>query len=212
MMQVLSRDKKREKGVPTGMSPGAVVTRTLAQALPPWWSLLISGTGWILVSLIVLRFDYASVFSISLLFGFVALAAGTYELGMTALTRGWWRVLSALLGLIYIAAGVVAFIRPGGTFQALAAVFSFFLVFAGASDIGRSISLRRLTEAWWVQLIGGIIEVALGFWAAGYWGRSAILLVAWVAAYAVVRGVKEVAFGFQLRELQHHGALQHRGA
>ena len=208
MMQLLSKDKKREEPLSAPMSPGAAVTRAVARALPPWWSLLITGTAWMLVSLIVLRFDYRSVFSISLLFGFVALAAGIYEFGMTALTRGWWRVLSALLGVIYVAAGVAAFVRPGGTFAALAAVFSFFLVFAGAADIGQSISLRRLTEAWWLQLIGGIIEVALGFWAAGYWGRSAVLLVAWVAAYAVIRGVREIALAFQVRELQHHGELQ----
>jgi uncharacterized membrane protein HdeD (DUF308 family) len=49
----------------------------------------------------------------------------------------------------------------------------------------------------------GIIELALGFWAAGYWSRSAILLVAWVAAFAVIRGVTNIVLAFRLRELQH---------
>jgi uncharacterized membrane protein HdeD (DUF308 family) len=46
---------------------------------------------------------------------------------------------------------------------------------AGAFDIIMSIAYRKETEIWWLQLIGGIIELALGFWAAGYYGRSAIL-------------------------------------
>ena len=46
-------------------------------------------------------------------------------------------------------------------------------------------------------------ELALGFWAAGYWGRNAILLVAWVAALAVIRGVTNIVLAFRLRELQH---------
>jgi hypothetical protein len=44
------------------------------------------------VSLIVLRFDYTSVFSIALLFGLVPFAAGFVEIGMTFLARGWWKL------------------------------------------------------------------------------------------------------------------------
>jgi len=97
----------------------------------------------------------------------------------------------------------VAFIHPGNTFAALAAVFSFFLVFAGTFDIVIAISTRREIEVWWLQLVGGIIELALGFWAAGYYGRSSVLLVAWVAAFAIIRGVRDIVFAFRVRELQH---------
>jgi hypothetical protein len=42
--------------------------RMLARrVLPPWWLFLITGIGWMLVSLILLRFDYTSVSAISLL-------------------------------------------------------------------------------------------------------------------------------------------------
>jgi uncharacterized membrane protein HdeD (DUF308 family) len=66
-----------------------------------------------------------------------------------------------------------------------------------------AISARREIEVWWLQLVGGIIELSLGFWAAGYYGRSAILLVAWVAAFALIRGVRDIVLAFRVRELQH---------
>jgi uncharacterized membrane protein HdeD (DUF308 family) len=157
--------------------------RTLARALPPWWLFLITGVGWTLVGLILLRFDYTSVSAIAVLFGVVAIAAGLLEIGVTMLAAGWWKVLHAVLALIFIIAGIVAFVHPGDTFVALAAVMSFFLIFAGTFDIIVSISIRHEMEVWWLQLIGGIIELALGFWAAGYYGRSAVLLIAWVAAF-----------------------------
>ena len=178
------------------LSPFDMGRRTLARALPPWWLFLITGIAWMVVSLIVLRFDYTSVSSIALLFGFVALAAGVAEIGMMFLAQGWWKVLKA----------IVAFVHPGNTFAALAAVFSFVLVFAGAFDIIYAISARRENDAWWLQLVGGIIELALGLWAAGYWGRSAILLVAWVAAFALIRGVRDIVLAFQVREIQHGAA------
>jgi uncharacterized membrane protein HdeD (DUF308 family) len=87
-----------------------------------------------------------------------------------------------------------------------AGVFSFFLVFAGAFDVIYAFSAWRVNDAWWLQLIGGIIELALGFWAAGYYGRSALLLVAWVAAFALIRGVRDIVLAFQVREIQHGAA------
>jgi uncharacterized membrane protein HdeD (DUF308 family) len=171
--------------------------------IPPWWLMLITGIAWTVLAVVLLRFDYTSVYSISLLFGFLALGAGILEIGVTFLASGWWKLLYAILAIVYIAAGVVAFIHPGDTFEALAAVFSFILVFAGTFDIIQSIASRKLIEVWWVQLIGGIILLALGFWAAGYYGRSAVLLVAWAAAFAVVQGVRNIVIAFRIRELQH---------
>jgi uncharacterized membrane protein HdeD (DUF308 family) len=184
------------------MITAATGERMLARALPPWWLLLITGIGWILVAIILLRFDYTSVSAISILFGVVAIAAGVMEIVALFLAAGWWKLLNGILAVVFIAAGVVAFIHPGDTFLALAAVFSFFLVFAGTFDIIVSISARHEIEVWWLQLVGGIIELALGFWAAGYYGRSAVLLVAWVAAFAVIRGVRDIVLAFRVREVQ----------
>jgi uncharacterized membrane protein HdeD (DUF308 family) len=153
--------------------------------------------------LILLRFNYTSVHAISLLFGIVAIAAGVLEIGVIFIVRGWWKLLNAVLALAFIAAGVVALIHPGNTFQALAAVFSFFLIFAGTFDIIQSIAARKEIDIWWLQLIGGIIELFLGFWAAGYYGRSAVLLIAWVAAFTLIRGVRDLVLAFRVRELQH---------
>jgi uncharacterized membrane protein HdeD (DUF308 family) len=187
-------------------SIAAASQRTLGRVLPPWWLLLVTGIAWMLVALIVLRFDYTSVHAISILFGIVAISAGVLEIGVLILARGWWKVLHALLVVVFIAAGIVALIHPGNTFLALAAVFSFFLVFAGTFDIIVAISTRREIEVWWLQLVGGIIEVVLGFWAAGYYGRSAVLLVAWVAAIALIRGVRDIVLAFRVREIKSAGA------
>lgn len=185
------------------MSSLAVAQRTLGRALLPWWVFLLRSIGWMLVALIVLRFDYTSVSAIAILFGIVAIAAGVLEIGVLILANGWWKVLHGLLALVFIVTGIVAFIHPGDTFVALAAVFSFFLIFAGTFDIIISISIRREFGVWWLQLISGIIELVLGFWAAGYYGRSAVLLVAWVAAIAIIRGVRDIVLAFRVRELQH---------
>jgi uncharacterized membrane protein HdeD (DUF308 family) len=171
----------------------------LADAARSWWLFLLTGILWFLVAIMILRFDYTSVSAISILFGIVAIAAGVNEFFMLAATGGWWKILHGLLGLLFVGVGIVAFIHPGDTFAALAAVMSFFLIFKGFFDIVVAIATKDEIHVWWVQLIAGIVEVVIGFWAAGYFGRSAILLVAWVGVIALMRGITEILFAFKLR-------------
>jgi uncharacterized membrane protein HdeD (DUF308 family) len=177
--------------------------RAVGRALPPWWLFLVTGVGWTIVGLILLRFDYTSVHAISLLFGFVAIAAGVMEVVMVFVVPGWWKLLNGLLAIAFLVAGVVAFVHPGNTFVALAAIFSFFLLFAGTFDIIQAIAAKDEISVWWLQLIGGIIEIFLAFWAAGDYGRSTVLLIAWVCAFALIRGVRDIVYAFRVRELQH---------
>src|SRR5262245_5985702 len=98
----------------------------VAEAARWWWLFLVTGIIWLLVSIIILRFDYTSVAAISILFGVVVLFFGVNELFAVFATHGWWRLLHGLLGVIFVVIGIVAFIHPGDTFRALAAVISFF--------------------------------------------------------------------------------------
>jgi uncharacterized membrane protein HdeD (DUF308 family) len=177
--------------------------REVARMLPPWWLFLITGIAWALLGLILLRFNYTSVHAISLLFGFVAIAAGVMEVVMVFVAPGWWKLLNGVLALAFLVAGVVAFVHPGNTFVALAAIFSFVLLFAGIFDIIMSIAARHEVDVWWLQLIGGIVLVALAVWAAGDYGRSTVLLIAWVCVFALIRGVRDIVFAFRVHELQH---------
>jgi uncharacterized membrane protein HdeD (DUF308 family) len=164
-----------------------------------WWLFLITGTLWLLFSIIVLRFDYTTVTSISILFGVVAIAAGVNELFAVGVARRWWKVLHIALAIIFIVVGIIAFIHPGDTFAALAAVISFFFIFKGIFDIVLAIATKGESDVWWLQLVIGIVELLIGFWAAGYYGRSVVLLVAWVGISALLRGITEIILAFKLR-------------
>jgi uncharacterized membrane protein HdeD (DUF308 family) len=172
-----------------------------------WWLFLLTGIAWLLFSIIVFRFDYTTVSSISILFGVVAIAAGVNELFAVGVATRWWKVLHILLAVIFIVVGFVAFWHPGDTFAALAAVISFFFIFKGAFDIVLGIATKNESDVWWLQLVIGIVEILLGFWAAAYFGRSVILLVAWVGATALLRGITEIILAFKLRSARRAEAV-----
>jgi uncharacterized membrane protein HdeD (DUF308 family) len=178
----------------------------LAAASRYWWMFIVSGVAWLLVSLIVFRFDWATVYAIGLLFGCIAIIAGVLEFAAASVSLGGWKILRYVLGVLFVGVGVLSFITPGNTFVALAALVSFFFVFAGAFDIVNGIATRTENPIWWLLLASGLIEVGLGFWAAGYWSRSTALLVAWVGAITMLRGITYIVLGFKLHAL--HDALE----
>ena len=166
-----------------------------------WWLYLVTGVLWLWVTLIILSLDIDTVYAVAILFGFVAIGAGISEFLMIGASTTGWRIAHGVLGVIFIAAGIVAFFRPQGTFVALAAIVAWVLLFKGIFDIVLAL-ISHPAHLWWVGLVVGTIEILLAFWAAGYFRGSAIILVAWVAAMTLLRGITEIVMAFRLRKLK----------
>jgi uncharacterized membrane protein HdeD (DUF308 family) len=102
--------------------------------------------------------------------------------------------------MLFVIVGVVGFLRPGNTFVSLAAVMSFYFIFRGSFDIAMAFAASR-APGWWVLLLVGLAEIAIGFWAAGKWDKSVILLVSWVAAGALMHGIGQISTAFLVRRV-----------
>src|SRR6201991_3477826 len=178
----------------------------LASTTKHWWLLLVTGVAWVVIAIVILRFDYTTVAAIAVLFSVFCFAAAANEVMVSAVTpsRGW-RILHWLLAALFIVVGVVAFFRPADTFVGLAAVMSFYFVLRGAFDIATSLAASRV-PGWWVLLLVGIVEIAIGFWAAGSWNVSVVVLVSWVAAGALIHGIGQIASAFLVRKVGHGAA------
>src|SRR5262249_20271617 len=182
----------------------AVDVEPFAAAARYWWIFLVIGTGWLLFSIIVFRFDYRSVSAISILFGIVVIAAAIDELiaAFAGDRSAWARVGHALLAVACLIIGIVAFVHPGNTFAALAAVMSFYFILIGILNIWLSFLSKAGLRTWWIQFFVGLAEIVIGFWAAGDFGHKTILLVVWVGVAALTRGISAITFAFAARELR----------
>lgn len=173
--------------------------RALSEVAGAWWLFLLTGTGWLLFSIIIFRFDYTTVSAISILFGVFLLAVSLIEAVAAVATHGWRRLGHGLLAVACLVIGFVSFAHPGDTFAALAGVMSFYFILKGTFDLVVGIATRTTNELWWLSLAVGIAEILLGFWAAGDFGHKVILLVVWVGAAALARGIADIVFAFSLR-------------
>lgn len=176
---------------------------TVKDAARLWWLFLLTGIAWIVVSWLILRWDYSSVRTISYLFGFLALFAGANELLMMSGSSTGWKIFHALLGVLFIAAGIFALLDPFSTFAALASLVGLFFIVKGTFDVIVAIATRDEIHLWWLQLIVGLIELGLGFWASGpgweTYGNQVVLLVIWAGLMCLFRGITELIFAFKLR-------------
>jgi uncharacterized membrane protein HdeD (DUF308 family) len=166
----------------------------------PWWLYLVSAAAWFVIAWVVLRFDLRSVAAVAVLAGLVILFAGIAEV-MNAFTATSWRWLHALLGAVFIVTALIVFFRPGGTFAMLAAFVGWYLLFKGLLDIVLAFATKETNDAWWLGLVVGIVEVILGFWAAGSFGHSVTLLIVFIGAIALTRGITDIVLAFELRRL-----------
>lgn len=168
-----------------------------------WWLYLLTGIAWIVVSLLIFRFDMTSLATISYLFGVIAIFFGVNEFLMLIGSSWGWKIVHILLGALFVIGGVIALFNPTQTFLALAGIVGLVLIIKGTFDIVVSIATRSEISIWWLQLVVGIFELLLGVWASGpgfeEWGRRVVLLVLWVGFTCLFRGITEIVFAFKLR-------------
>jgi uncharacterized membrane protein HdeD (DUF308 family) len=166
-----------------------------------WWLLLLLGIGWLLFAWVVLSFKFNTVWAVAIFAGCAFIVGGVAEL-VTASAAPSWRWMYYLLGIISIIAGIMCFAWPGQTFLVLAAILAWYLLFKGIFDVVISFMIRAVDSEWWLTLIVGIVQIVIGFWAIGYEGRSIALLVIWVGAMALARGIINIVMAFKVRKFK----------
>jgi len=165
-----------------------------------WWILLLSGVAWLLIAVIVLRFNATSVATVGLMLGAVFLFAAAQQFALAVLQGGGWAVLRVALAVLFIGGAIWSFVTPYDAFWSLAAAFGLLLILNGAFDITRSIMAQPINPVWWLGLVTGILEIALGFWASQqYVAARATLLVLWVGFFAIFRGISDLVVAFEVR-------------
>ena len=175
-----------------------------------WWVYLLFAAAWFIIAWAVLRFDATTVATVSILAGTVILLAGLTEV-MAAFAAPGWRWLHGILGVVFIITAFVCYFRPGASFAWLAAFIGWYFLFKGLLDVTLAFATMGINDAWWLGLIIGIIEIGLGFWAAGSFGRSVALLVVFIAAIALTRGITDIVLAFRIRRVTHGDHAHHGG-
>ena len=107
---------------------------------------------------------------------------------LRSLADYWWLLL--LRGLVAIAFGVVAFVWPGLTLVTLTLVWGAYALADGILALWTALAASggETAKRWWLAL-GGVASIVAGLVAFFYTGMTALVLLMFIAAWAIVIGV-----------------------
>ena len=115
------------------------------------------------------------------------------------LAENWWLLL--LRGIAAIAFGVLAFIWPGLTLLTLTFMWGFYAIADGVLALWAAIASKggEIAPRWWLAIVGiaGVIAGLLTF----VWpGMTALILLIFIASWAIVIGVLQIWGAIRLRK------------
>lgn len=178
--------------------------------LPSRWGWVVTrGVIGVLFGLVAFSRPGAMAFSIVLLFGCFAFAAGIATVIAAARSGRQGDSWGALLleGLLGIAVGAVALLWPASTALAFVWLIGVWAIATGILELVSAIKLRKVINHEWALGIAGVLSVAFGLLMFYRPLAGGLAVVWWLGAYALLTGVMMIVVGFRLRSLQRtvHG-------
>jgi uncharacterized membrane protein HdeD (DUF308 family) len=113
------------------------------------------------------------------------------------IAKYWWTFVSR--GLLAIAFGLIALVWPGITLIVLVFLFGFYAVLEGILSIIAAV-INRGMRSWWVLLLEGLISFIVGCVAFIWPGLTAVVLLIFIAIWAILTGLLEIWAAVQLRK------------
>jgi uncharacterized membrane protein HdeD (DUF308 family) len=117
---------------------------------------------------------------------------------LSSLAQNWWVFL--VRGICAIAFGVMAFAWPGLTVLTLVMLYAAHAILDGATALGLAFSGHVPGRAWWPMVLVGIVGILAGIATFAWPGITAAILLAFVAMWAILRGIFEIAAAIHLRK------------
>ncbi|MET8149440.1 HdeD family acid-resistance protein [Actinoplanes sp. NPDC049668] len=152
--------------------------------------------AWLAIAWSVLRLepvDIVTAAGLVILFGAV-----TEAIRALAGTRTWW--LNAGMAVLFALTGVIVLLDNGGSWATPAALIGWYLMVRGAADLGISMMTRETDRIWGMLTVVGLAELALGFFAASSYARTAEVVILVLGGTALLRGVADLVASLRLHE------------
>ena len=174
---------------------------TVRDATGYWWVGLVAGIAWLVISLVILQFDSASVTTVGLLVGFMFLLAGMQNVVVTTLpVKHRW--VAALFSVLFLVSAVICFVEPVSTFAGLADMLGFLFLLVGMWWMVQAFLERAVNPLWWMTLISGILMTGISFWTAGQlFATKAYTLLVFAGIWALMQGIVDISRAFEARRV-----------
>jgi len=148
-------------------------TQSSVLSVPPTWIRVLLGIVMIVAGFLVLGDVALATLVSTVVLATLAIVAGGFEIFHSFWTKGWggflWQIL---LGILYVAFGLVLWSQPQAGALAITFVLGLLLLASGAVRI--LLSYRHWNDAGWIMLVSGIFGVLAGAIIMARWPSSGL--------------------------------------
>jgi uncharacterized membrane protein HdeD (DUF308 family) len=166
-----------------------------------WWMLALQGLVALLFGVLAVLWPGLTLLWLVALFAAYAIISGGAALygavKNRTMDRGWWLIL--LLGLVSVAAGVLAIFYPGLTALALVLLMGANALITGVLQIAVAIRLRKMVGNEWLLVLTGVASIVFGVVVLVFPGAGALALVWLISFYAVLSGILLLSLAFRVK-------------
>jgi|SRR5262245_13628339 len=103
-------------------------------------------------------------------------------------------------GVVGLVIGVIAFAWPGVTIAALVVIFGFYAFVDGVTNLILGLT-RGMHGRSWAMAVQGVVGIAAGVLTFFWPGITALALVIFIGAWAIVTGIFELVAAIRLRKV-----------
>lgn len=167
-----------------------------------WRWYLAGGVLSVLFGFAVISEPLISLLALALLASGFFIAVGVFQIVGSA-TQAKHRFMYLILGVLWIASGVIGIAWPGITLYVITVLIGWSFLLFGLADLMHALHNRHLPH-WWYNLIRGIASLAIAFVALTDPGGTLGVLVTLLGIYAVIFGVVEIFGAFSARHATRH--------
>ena len=114
-----------------------------------------------------------------------------------SLKRHWW--VPVIRGIAAIVFGIIAFVYPGLTVATLVLFFGAWVLIDGLFRVVGAIGHRASDPDWGWHIVIGIVGIIVGLLTFHAPQITALALIIYIAAWALMIGATEIAFAIKLR-------------
>jgi uncharacterized membrane protein HdeD (DUF308 family) len=113
------------------------------------------------------------------------------------IAKYWWTFV--VRGILAIVFGLIALVWPGITLMVLVVLFGIYVIIEGVLSLVAAFN-NRWMKSWWILLMEGLAGIVIGCVAFIWPGLTAVVLLIFIAIWAIFTGLLEIGAAIQLRK------------
>jgi uncharacterized membrane protein HdeD (DUF308 family) len=167
-------------------------------------SLILLGVLAIIVGIIALAWPGVTIYALVILFAVYAFIGAVLQAMRAFSSRSAGPVFGhLLLGLIDLAAGVIALVWPGPTALVLVLIIGIWAVIGGFAELFAAFQSGETAGTRALFILGGLVSVAFGVVLFARPGVGAVTLALLFGLFSIIYGVSQIVMGVELRRTGH---------